>query len=141
MNEFNDVDFLLQVQELLEAQLGDRVKEVVLYRTRKASEFPCVVLSMQSNVDDTFAIDSSRDNNFANISLTIEVYTKVEDEKNNFIECMKIKNLVRQYIRQCENLVNLYITLDTTLPNLDSEICRWRLTYNGEVDIKNNKLI
>lgn len=137
---FNDLDFLHNLTDYLAQNLTD-IKDFGFYQLPHSPEFPCVVMSMNNMPTDIDTIDSSRIEKFYDIEMAIDIFVKAKSESNPYEKAMKIKNDIRYFVQESVNFRNLYVTYDKNIPNFDSNVVRWRIIYQGKVNVQTNTLL
>lgn len=140
--KYQDSNFILDFKAFLKDNIRALKNNIYIYTTSRKTTFPCVVLSYNNNIEIQEGIDSSRELNFQRVSLNIDVYYKdSENIDSNFEETLKLKDKIVNTIEYSKNYKNLIKTYDSNVPNIDETICRWRLTFEGVVSVKENYLV
>ena len=140
--KYQDSNFILDFKVFLKDNIKVLKNNIYIYTTSRKTTFPCVVLSYNNNIEIQEGIDSSRALHFQRVSLNIDVYYKdSENIDSNFEETLKLKDKIVNTIKYSKNYKNLIKTYDSNVPNIDETICRWRLTFEGVVSVKENYLV
>ena len=139
--EFKDLDFLEDLKDYLQQNISD-LKKCYLFQFPQNTSFPIAILSTDRIVTRLQDIDSLRNIKFFDITFSIDVFTKQSsEEENKYVSCMKIKNTILDLLKNSDIYRNIILQLDRQLPNLNSEVCRWKLTFNCLVDAKKNIIL
>lgn len=141
MSKYNDLTFLQNIKEFIKENCSE-IKEVELFQFPERPAFPMVVISMNEELEREQDIDSSRDINYLNVILDINIFTKsTNTQKNKYLSCMILKNTIIDLLKNNKDYKNIILQLDRQLPNLNSEVCRWKLTFSLLVDTKKNIIL
>lgn len=139
--EFKDLDFLEDLKDYLQKNISD-LKKCYLFQFPQNTSFPIAILSTDRIVTRLQDIDSLRNIKFFDVTFSIDVFTKQSsEEENKYVSCMKIKNTILDLLKNSDIYRNIILQLDRQLPNLNSEVCRWKLTFNCLVDAKKNIIL
>lgn len=139
--EFKDLDFLEDLKDYLQQNISD-LKKCYLFQFPQNTSFPIAILSTDRIVTRLQDIDSLRNIKFFDVTFSIDVFTKQSsEEENKYVSCMKIKNTILDLLKNSDIYRNIILQLDRQLPNLNSEVCRWKLTFNCLVDAKKNIIL
>ena len=139
MSEFDDLTFITNIKNYIKENCDD-LKEVEIFQFPEKPMFPIAIVSTNQAIERPQDLDSARTNKFYSLSINIDVLTKSNNTiKNRYISCITIKNSIINLLKSSDYYHNLILSLDRNIPNLDSQVCRWRLTFEGLIDVKNNR--
>jgi hypothetical protein len=131
-----------QYLEELKNHLKTAIKKVNfdLYSVNKRTTLPAVVISIENFSEAEQTVDSSRELKYCDVSISFEVFTKDEQDFSKEEKCNKIVNLIINSLKN-ENYRNLFLSNSRPLPNLDSNVFRWRMVYTATINTNNNGII
>jgi hypothetical protein len=131
-----------QYLEELKNHLKAEIKKVNfdLYSVNKRTTLPSVVISIENFSEAEQTVDSSRELKYCDVSISFEVFTKDEQDFSKEEKCNKIVNLIINSLKN-ENYRNLFLSNSRPLPNLDSNVFRWRMVYTATINTNNNGII
>lgn len=131
-----------QYLEELKNHLKAEIKKVNfdLYSVNKRTTLPTVVISIENFSEAEQTVDSSRELKYCDVSISFEVFTKDEQDFSKEEKCNKIVNLIINSLKN-ENYRNLFLSNSRPLPNLDSNVFRWRMVYTATINTNNNGII
>lgn len=131
-----------QYLEELKNHLKATIKKVNfdLYSVNKRTTLPSVVISIENFSEAEQTVDSSRELKYCDVSISFEVFTKDEQDFSKEEKCNIIVNLIINSLKN-ENYRNLFLSNSRPLPNLDSNVFRWRMVYTATINTNNNGII
>lgn len=136
--KFNKIEFLEEIKnELTKA----KIKDVELFGSKKNTRFPLILIEFGAIRNNVSTIDSTRKIKYIEVPIVIEIYTKDTREITKEKSCLEIEEKIISCIEESENLRNLTFISSMQLPNLDSNVNRWRISYNATINVENNGII
>ena len=141
MSDFVDLEFIKTLAQYLKNNISE-LKQCEIYQFPERPMFPIAIISYNQTRERIQDVDSERDKKYLEISLNIEIFTKTtSQETNRYLSGFELKNKIISLIKTSDNYKNLLLTFDRVIPNLDSQVCRIRLTFEGVVNIKQNTIL
>lgn len=135
---FNEESFIKQIKTIISKTFTSdewfnlfKKNELKIIDTseQKLVQYPCIYAYVDNNNENEKYRDSSNNENFTNISLSIEIYTNNLKIKSDIL----IKQIAKQ-IKEVLRPVGLSCTQDIPLPYIEAGISRKRLRFSGIIN-------
>jgi len=116
---------IVDISNEVYTELKDKVSSATVYKRRPRVEpvFPCVILSFATQTETSTVDSSGETHNF--ITVNIDIYSQSTTFNSEILTIRKeIDSVLADYYK-------LERTLDEEMDNIDPDIYRWIMRYDG----------